>query len=184
MGSLTDNIWFRRVVIIAVVVGVVWGGSWLLKQQESSEEEVSPEIVLEPAKMMGGDENLVMPMSEAEKQAIDQVFTNEGAEMTILKDVSGGQAIGTAWRHFDESKFTHKVKVSKLTDLEKGFFYEGWLVGETGFFSTGRMGAVDGEGTLYYTSDEDKSAYRGVVVTLEPEDGDPAPADHVVEGSF
>jgi len=163
---------------------VIWGGSLLLKQQQNQEEEISPEIVLEPAKMMGGDEELVMPMSEVEKQEIDKVFTNEGAEMTILRDVSGGQAIGTAWRHFDGSKYVHKVKVSKVADLEKGFYYEGWLVGDTGFFSTGRMGVVNGEGTLYFTSDEDKGMYRGVVVTSEPEDGDKAPAEHVVEGSF
>jgi len=39
-------------------------------------------------------------------------------------------------------------------------------------------------GVLYYTADEDKTDFESVVITLEPEDGDPGPADHVLEGSF
>ena len=61
----------------------------------------------------------------------------------MLKDVSGGQAVGTAWRH-QGKKFALKMEVSRLASLDKGFFYEGWLVGDTGFFSIGRLGEVDG----------------------------------------
>jgi hypothetical protein len=104
--------------------------------------------------------------------------------MVVLKDVAGGQAVGTAWRQFEGEAFSHKIEANGLATLEKGFFYEGWLVGDESFFSTGRLGEVDGQGNLYYKTDEDKSEFRGVVITLESEDGDPAPAEHVLEGSF
>jgi len=34
-----------------------------------------------------------------------------------------------------------------------------------------------------FTSDIDYSSYDFYVLTLEPNDGDPAPADHIVEGA-
>lgn len=184
MNGLMDNKLLRQIITIGVILILVIGGVWLFKKQKPEEEKVAPEIILESSKMMEGEAALKQPMSEAEKQAIDAIFTNEGAEMTMLKDVSGGQAVGTAWRHASEKKFALKVEASKLAGLDKGFFYEGWLVSDKGFFSTGRMAEVNGEGKLYYQADEDKSEFKGVVITREPEDGDPAPAAHVLEGNF
>lgn len=163
---------------LAVIVGA---GIWWTGQQKPKEEQVSPEITLEPAKQI--IPKLIPPMSETEKKAIDEIFTNEGAEVTMLKDVSGGQAVGTAWRH-QGKKFVLKMEVSRLASLDKGFFYEGWLVGDAGFFSIGRLGEEGGSGKIYYQTDEDKGLYRGLVITKEPEDGEAAPAQHVLEGSF
>jgi hypothetical protein len=168
------------IVVLALVIG---GGIWFSRRGQKEEETVAPEIILEESKLM--TEPLRLPLSEAEKQQIDEVFAKEGAEMTALKDVTGGAALGSAWRHFDGKKFYHKVEVQGLPALEKGFYYEAWLVGKTGFFSTGRLAVLaDGSGKLYYTSDEDKRDFPGVVITNEPEDGDPRPAEHVLEGSF
>ena len=176
--KLTKQVLGLLGVGLVIVIGV-----WLVKNNKV-EEEISPEITLESSKMMDGGADLKLPMTEVEKQVIEEAFLSEGVEMTVLKDVSEGQAVGTAWRQASETKYSHKIEVNNLPTLEKGFFYEGWLVGDEGFFSTGRMAEVAGEGKLYYTSDEDKSDYRGVVITLEPEDGEEAPADHVLEGSF
>lgn len=174
----------KKAVIGIIVVLLILGGIVLVNKNKNKEETISPEITLESTKMIDSDANLKPAMSEDEKQTIEDTFVQEGAEMTMLKDVGGGQAVGTAWRHFDGKSFVHKVEVSRLAGLEKGFFYEGWLVGDKGFFSTGRMAAIDGQGKLYYKSSEDKSAFRGVVITLEAEDGNPAPDRHIVEGSF
>ena len=172
-------------IAAAVVVGVlVVGGIWWMSKKPKVEEEIKPEIILESSKMIESDVGLQMPMAEAEKQAIEETFVKEGAEMTVLKDVSGGQGVGTAWRHWDGSKFYHKAQADNLPALEKGFFYEGWLVGEAGFFSTGRMAVVSGKGSLYYTTGEDKTEFGGVVITLEAEDGDPKPDKHILEGNF
>lgn len=174
----------QRVKYGLLVIGllvIVGGGIWWNGQQKPEEEKVSPEIILEPAKQITA--KLIPPMSEPEKKAIDEIFTDEGAEVTMLKDVSGGQAVGTAWRH-QGKKFVLKMEVSRLASLDKGFYYEGWLVGDAGFFSIGRLGTMDGNGKIYYQTNEDKSQYRGLVITKEPEDGEAVPAQHVLEGSF
>ena len=164
-----------------VVVVLVVGGFWIARRS-GQEEEVMPEINLEPSNQMV--EELPEPMSEVEKQEIEDKFAKQGVEMTVLKDVAQGQAVGTAWRHFAEGEFVHKVDASGLKPLEKGYFYEGWLVGKDGFFSTGRLPEAEGKGSLYYSAEGDKSDFEGVVVTLEAEDGDEAPDKHVLEGSF
>ena len=178
----------KQVVSALVVVALVVGGVYLVRRGKG-DDDVMPEIMLEPTKQMV--EELPVPMSMEEKKMIEDTFSKEGVEMTVLKDVSGGQGVGTGWRHFDgsldelgTSEFVHKVEATGLAELDKGFFYEGWLVGPDGFFSTGRMAVVNGEGSLYYTADEDKSDFTGVVITSEPEDGDEAPDKHVLEGSF
>jgi len=171
------------VVVILVVIGMWWAS-------RQSKEEVSREIVLEPTMML--EEELVEAMTEAEKAAIETQVTGSGSEQVSLADVTGGQVSGIAWRRYEAeavgdetAKFYHKVEATGLPALEKGFFYEGWLVGEAGFFSTGRMAVFpDGTGILYYKALEDKSDFSSVLITLEPEDGDPAPAAHVIEGRF
>jgi len=172
----------KKVTAIILAFILVGGGFWLYRKNQPNQEMVSPEITLEPTHQITTE--LVTPMSETEKQVIEDVFAKEGVEMTLLKDVAGGQAVGTAWRQYDGLKFYHKIDANNLTEPEKGFFYEGWLVGEAGFFSTGRLGIVDGRGKLYFAADEDKTGFRGAVVTLEPEDGNEAPDKHILEGSF
>lgn len=172
----------KKIFVGGLVLTLIGGGFWLINRNKQKEEVVSPEITLEPSEQLAPE--LVPSMSQVEKQAIDDAFAKEGAEMTLLKDVSGGQAVGTAWRQYDSTKFYHKIDLSNLTAPDKGFFYEGWLVGESGFFSTGRLAVVSGRGMLYYTVAEDKTDFRGVVVTLEEEDGNPAPGKHVLEANF
>lgn len=172
----------KKIFVGVLILALIGGGFWLINRNQPKEEMVNPEITLEPSEQLTPE--LVPSMSQAEKQAIEDAFAKEGAEMTLLKDVSGGQAVGTAWRQYDGTKFYHKIDLSNLTAPDKGFFYEGWLVSEAGFFSTGRLGVVDGRGKLYFSADEDKTDFRGVVVTLEPEDGNETPDKHVLEGSF
>lgn len=174
----------KKILTGIVAVLLIIGGIVLINNNKKPEEKIVPEITLESTKMMDSGANLVAPMTEAEKEAIEQTFVQEGAEMTMLKDVSGGQAVGTSWRHFANNSFVLKIEASNLTAMEKGYYYEGWLVGDKGFFSIGRMALMDKQGKLYYQTTEDKSEFRGVVVTLEPEDGDTTPDKHIVEGSF
>lgn len=172
--------------MVAVGLGlliILIGSILLIRSRRQPQEEVAPEIVLEQSKMMPPASPLPA-MTEADKQAIDNVFERVGAELTLLTDVSGGNGLGTAFRATDQGKFYFKVEASGLAPLEKGFFYEGWLVGPDGFFSTGRLAAGEGTGKLYYQVDEDKTNFSGVVITLESEDGNPAPDKHILEGSF
>jgi len=174
----------KKIFVGVLVLVLIGGGFWLVNRNKQKEEVVSPEITLEPSEQLTTE--LVPSMSQVEKQAIEDAFAKEGAEMTLLKDVSGpaGAGVGTAWRQYDGAKFYHKIDANNLTEPEKGFFYEGWLVGDSGFFSTGRLAVVSGRGTLYYTASEDKTGFSGVVITLEEEDGNAAPGKHVLEANF
>ena len=182
MFNLIENRTARLVLVGLGLLVIVVSSIWLIRRNRQV-EEIRPEIVLEESKMMVGP-SPVPAMTDEDKAAIDAAFVKEGSQMTLLSDVSGGNSVGTAWRVMAGDVFYHKVEASALPALEKGFFYEGWLVGPDGFFSTGRMAVIEGAGNLYYRVDEDKSAFTGVVITLEPEDGNPGPDKHVLEGSF
>lgn len=172
----------RKYAFVLLAVVLVGGGIWLVTRNQPKETAVSPEITLEPTEQITTE--LQPVMSEAEKQGIEDAFAKEGAEMTLLKDVSGGQAVGTAWRQYDGTRFYHKIDANNLPASEKGFFYEAWLVGDNGFFSTGRLAVVSGRGMLYYSTVADQTDFRGVVVTMEAEDDNAAPDRHILEGSF
>lgn len=165
---------------LLIIMGLVFGYQ---RSRNQVDEQITPEITLESSKMIDSGAKLQAPMSEAEKQAIEKTFLENGAEMTMLRDVNAGQSVGTAWRNFDQ-KFNFKIEANRLSPLAKGFFYEAWLVGESGFFSIGRLAETDGQGVLFYAHDQDKSDFKGVVVTLEAEDGNAAPDKHILEGNF
>jgi hypothetical protein len=74
--------------------------------------------------------------------------------------------------------------MENLPPLQEGYFYEWRLVRKTPFefISTG---PIDDEWEDQYsnvrTTTSDYSDYLQYVLTLEPDDGDPAPAEHVLE---
>lgn len=98
---------------------------------------------------------------------------------------TGGNASGVAQSIFKDETYMLYAEFSNLPDPVNGSFYEGWLVEkETGdFFSTG---VVDkDESGVYvdtYTDSQDwNKSHTFYVLTLEPNDNDSAPADHIVE---
>ena len=102
-----------------------------------------------------------------------------------LLDVSGGNASGKAWTTVKDGQTYHRAVGQDLPELEADYFYEGWLVRkpvEGEFFSTGEMTKQpNGEWLLEYVRDGDFLDHAKVVITLEPNDGDPAPAAHIIE---
>ncbi len=75
--------------------------------------------------------------------------------------------------------------LDKLDDPKIDDFYEGWVVRKSpfAFISTGKLTKEsDGKWHNKYASDIDYTDYDFYVLTLEPNDGNDAPADHIVEG--
>lgn len=118
-----------------------------------------------------------------------------------LKDVTGGEASGEANSEFSAEKYTHSVVAKYLPALEDGYFYEGWLVQlePLDVISTGKMipdpstdsigspqasSGQEGNFALSLETQDDLTSYTRVVITLEPDDGDPEPAEHVLEGTL
>lgn len=129
-----------------------------------------------------------------EKTVVGEIEKDDEIEQITLIFVGAeGEGSGIARRGVSGTLFTHVV-VAELPSIDTStHFYEGWLVkpGVTDFFSTGDMfSRADGMWGLVWESelsemDGDINDYEKVVITLEPRDGDPAPApEHVLEGSF
>jgi len=70
-----------------------------------------------------------------------------------------------------------------LPDAWSENFYEGWAVRKEpfDFVSTGELMMKDGVYVNDWTSNNDYSEYTHYVLTLEPRDNDPAPAEHIFE---
>ena len=132
------------------------------------------------------DKNAKQSMLPSEMAKAD-TFSN--SPTILLKDVTGGSSTGEAWIVVKDGKTYHKAIAQDLPALTGGDFYEGWLTRDPaslGFFSTGEMIFDESKKMwiLEYEVEGDKSNYPGVVITLEPDDGDPGPAAHVLEGKL
>lgn len=103
-----------------------------------------------------------------------------------LSDVSGGQASGVALMDWKGGQYMLHARFEGLPATSNGDFYEGWVVRKEpfDFISTGRVVDVRGQLVNTYLSNEDYVGYDFYVLTLEPNDGDPAPAKHILEGTM
>jgi len=136
-----------------------------------------------------GNDDEMEDVSEPAEETV--VYTHE----VELPDVTGGVTIqgintgglssGVAQSGYKDGRYMLYVEFDNLPEPINGSFYEGWLVQQDplDFFSTG---VVDqDENGVYidtYTDDVDwNQSHDFYVLTLEPNDGDPAPADHIVE---
>ena len=103
-----------------------------------------------------------------------------------MTGVEGFAANGVTQSHlFEDGHFVHSVNLN-IEPAEDGYFYEGWLVKGSDIISTGHMSNYFGDSrhNLKFEADEDYTGHLKVVVTLEPDDGDPAPAGHVAQGKL
>lgn len=111
------------------------------------------------------------------------------AKSITLPDVSKSGASGTAWLAVYNGKTYHRVVAKNMPALPGTDFYEGWLVKNPvpgGFVSSGKMkyNPATKEATLDFVIDGDKSDYRFIVITSEPDDNNPAPDKHIIEDRF
>lgn len=103
-----------------------------------------------------------------------------------LDPVDGSNSSGVAMASFKDGEYMMRAEIRDLPDPEEGFFYEGWVVRKEpfAFISTGELEKEGDAWINVYNSSTDYTDYNRYVLTIEPDDGDPAPADHVVEGDM
>jgi len=124
---------------------------------------------------------------EGHEDSFEQIISR--APSIDLADVSNSWAEGEAWLAVHDGRTYHRVRAQNMPALEGEMFYEGWLVKNpaTGdFFSTGKLNfdPTTGVATLNFEREGDFSDYRFVVITSEPDDGNPAPDKHIIEERF
>lgn len=100
---------------------------------------------------------------------------------------TGGEATGTVTTSFVNGVYALEGRFDNLPDPVESDFYEGWVVRRGEDMSVISTGALEKVGDYYsnnFTSDQDLTDHDFYVLTLEPDDGDPAPADHILEGDI
>jgi len=115
----------------------------------------------------------------------DYNLENVTGDATIRGIVTSSDAVWHASVWYTDGDFTLHAKFKDLTDPEGDDFYEGWLVQKSPFkfISTGELKKADGNYINHFESSTDYRSYDFYVLTLEPNDGNPAPADHIFEGT-
>lgn len=170
-------------------------GAGCAKETPSEQVEVaandSGEYAIAPSEQAEAEKELQEKMKGAPVKDSQMVELKskivQGVDFQIsgdLKDVSGGSSTGVAMTAFKYGNYMMHAKFKDLPPLEDGYFYEGWVVRKKpfNFISTGEIVDVRGELVNTYMSEDNWMDHDFYVLTLEPDDGDPAPAAHILEG--
>jgi hypothetical protein len=105
----------------------------------------------------------------------------------VLSDVSGGNSTGKAFVSNEDDQYNLYVEFQNLPEPDGSDFYEGWVVRKSplSVISTGVVKTnSEGVDVNQFTDIRDLTDHGTYVLTLEPDDGDPAPALHILEGKF
>lgn len=102
-----------------------------------------------------------------------------------LADVKGGGGYGIAHATLRKDSFTLVAEMGNLADQASGYYYEGWLVRRKNplrVLSLGRAQKTQDGHAIVYLSNTDLSDHDFFVLTLEVDDGNLAPGEHILEG--
>lgn len=113
----------------------------------------------------------------------DITYTYEGT----LEDLKGGKIFGTLKANYANENYDLLATFANLPKPEEGMFYEGWIVRKGDNFdviSTGRVKETEGVYSNVFNSDKDLTDHDLYILTLEAEDGDATPGEHVLEGAL
>lgn len=192
LTMMLDNNVNKKIIVIILLVFIAGGYLWY---NSNTSKQLSTDPSAEQNDQMQGD-----PESDEMKKDVDEIMMEEMKQMTymysgVLSDVTegelrgistNGQASGIAKADFNNGKYMVLTTFENLPDSIDDDFYEGWIVQKEPFkfISTGRVEKVDGVYINTYSSGKDLTSYSRYVLTIEPDDGDPAPAVHIVEGDM
>lgn len=177
-------------VLIVVGIGATYALNNGLIGGGSEQEEVEEENTMAGAPKEDAAQKEIDTATVQEMTGLLYQYSGELADVTNGEDVrginTGGNATGVAKANWDGSQYLMVATFENLPEPQNDDFYEGWIVRQEPFefISTGELMLVDGEYVNGYRSDEDLTEYDFYVLTIEPNDGDPAPADHIVEGTM
>lgn len=133
------------------------------------------------------DKDNKVDMSKLTEEEIKEVKPIVQKYSGMLLDVEDGNASGGVDIVYDTNgKYKLKAFFENLENPDSGFYYEGWLVRNEplSVISTGRTEIVEGELRNIFESEKDLTDHRIYILTLEPDDGDPAPATHILQGEM
>lgn len=182
-----------KIVLIAAALAVAgWGCN---RPQEFSKERVLFEA-RENGLIMDEQETAAMALAAQQTAVAGKNPTDiqpllladrRAWKAAALADVTGGGSFGLAHATFEKNTYKFFASLGNLPALRDGYVYEGWVVKRGEHMSVVRIGQAvqNGEAMVQvFESQTNLLDHDFFVLTLEPDDGDPAPAEHVLEGTF
>ncbi|MBN2096074.1 hypothetical protein JW752_01605 [Candidatus Peregrinibacteria bacterium] len=177
---------------------------WLKSAEKTVEDIMADLIKEEPIFTMTEEESAMMQEGVEEDLTAKQNDDNMVQKMMVmiydyygdLANVVKGKTVGNlsfagiessgkAEAVFKDGTYYLRAILYEMPIPEDDSFYEGWLVRRGPDFSvisTGKIQLIDSRYVNAYRSGQDLTDHDFYVVTLEPNDGNPAPAVHVLEG--
>lgn len=183
----------RTGIVIAVIL-VVAAGIWLASRNQDTANLLGggngdAGQNGQPSSALGVRMENEAPAADAQAIAMQSSFLANIADIDFkntgaLADVSGGNASGTVGADVIDSVYHLYASFENLPEPEEGYFYEGWIVSTDplSVISTGEVTEYNGKTVNAYLSRANLIGHNTYVLTLEPRDSDPAPAEHVLEG--
>lgn len=147
--------------------------------------------------------NTILESIKAEMNGSDEMMMKD--EMMKKDEMMAGKALSHVasgktirWISYDWTETGEWYMMTKdgMTHVHASFmwlanpgndnFYEGWIVRQSplSVISTWALEFKDGKWVNMFVSDTNIDDHTFYVLTLEPNDNDPAPADHVFEGNI
>lgn len=164
------------VVIVALLVGLLMVAVAFMAYQSTQDNSVVEDTTSQTEDQEVSETPERVAVYEAQAKLTD---------VTTASLASGDAGA----KYYDDGAYELVASFINLPDVTNGEFFEGWLVNPetTKFVSTGVVEYVS-EGQVVNnfsaTQDYQTQGYTFYVLTLEPDDDDPAPADHVLEGTL
>ncbi len=188
----------KILLILSVFIVVFAAGLFLFFNNKNSKEGQSNDTAYKDLKQILGDQVLAQKMRETEISQDNEKREVKGVQRGVmmseavytrtaaLSDVTGGDAAGIVKTGYDNGSFNLSASFAGLSEPQDGNYYEGWLIRTEpfSFISTGRVEKLGGVYNNLYKSEKDLMNYDFYVLTIEADDGDPAPGVHILEGSL
>ena len=174
--------------LIIMAVLIIGAGCSQMPEEEVVvdvvEEELIEEVVEEVVETEISDE-MKMIMSE-----VSYAYSGELKDVTDQKAIRGiittDETGGEAQADYLNDKYMLIAEFENLPEPQDGDFYEGWVVRSDpfDFISTGKAVLENDEYINRFLSEENWLDHTQYVLTLEPDDDNPAPATHILEGEL
>lgn len=177
---------FKKIVIPTIATLLLLGG--VLAYARRGTETILDNSTPIPAESE-------FPTSNLDGSNGSDTYNSTLSDVTEGREINGFTTNGNATGEVsvtlmgEQYKYFLAGSFKNLPVLSPDFFYEGWVV-RTGnnpeAISTGKVFAVDNNTTYIneFGTDVDLTDHDLYVLTLEPDDGDPAPAAHILEGTL
>lgn len=161
------------IVVVVLVLGIVGSVFYFSQQNSNPTPTTSPIVENKETSVMTDGTSYSSKLTDVTRGSILGVDTQRNSSGSVMVSDSPGN-------------YSLVATFENLPDPKNTDFYEGWLVSSNPVkaISTGRAVKENGVYVNRFETSEDVSFYNMYVLTLEPDDNDPASAYHILEGTF